>query len=85
MSDMTVSRQLTYDFGLKLRKPGKKSLLTKSVTTKSLAFAKAHQHWTTKHWSKVLFSDDSTIHQFVAREQNVLTPKGKRCNAKYTI
>ena len=45
VSDMTISRLLTYDIRLKLRKPS----LTKSMKAKSIAFAKAHQHWTTEH------------------------------------
>ena len=35
------------------------------MKAKHLAFAKAHQHW-----SKVLFSDQLTIQQFVAMKQN---------------
>ena len=40
VSVMIVSRRLTYDFRLKLRKPAKKPLLTKSMKAKCLAFAK---------------------------------------------
>ena len=61
VSDMTVSRQLIYDFRLKSRKPANKSSITKSMKAERLAFVKAHQHWTTKDWGKVLFSDESTI------------------------
>ena len=39
VSDMTVSRRFTYDFGLKLRNTAKKPLSTKSMKSKRLAFA----------------------------------------------
>ena len=45
------------------------------MKAKHLAFAKAHQHWTTEHWSTVLFSDESTIQQFAARKHNISKPK----------
>ena len=82
---MTVSHRLTYDFILKSRKLAQKLLLAKSMKAVRLAFAKAHEHRTTKSWNKVLFSDESTIQQFAPKKQNVRRPKGKRCNAKYTI
>ena len=49
VKDKTVSRRLTYHFRLKLQKLAKKPFLTKSMKAKRLAFAKAHQHWTTEH------------------------------------
>ena len=55
------------------------------MKAKRLAFAKAHQHWTTEHWSKELFNDESTMPQLAARKQNVCKPKGKRYDEKYTI
>ena len=55
------------------------------MKTKRLAFAKAHQHWSTEHWSKVLFGDESTIQQFAVRKQNARRSKGKRYNKRYTI
>ena len=67
-SDMTVSRRLTYDSGLKSQKPAKKPLLAKSMKTKRFTFAKAHQHWTIECWSKILFGDRSNIQQFAARK-----------------
>ena len=66
---MTVSRRLRFDFGLKSQKPAKKHLLTKKMKAKRLEFAKSHQHWTTEHWSKVLFSDESTIQLFATRKK----------------
>ena len=49
VSNMTVSRRLRFDFGLKSQKPAKKFLLTKKMKAKRLEFAKSHQHWTTEH------------------------------------
>ena len=58
---MTVSPRLQYDFRLLFRKPARKPLLTKSMKDKGLKFAKDHRHWTTEDWSKVLFSDESSV------------------------
>ena len=77
VSDMTVSYRLTFNFRLKSRQPAEKPLLTKSMKTKGSAFAKAHQHQTTEHWSEILFNDKSTIQQFAARKQNVCRRKGR--------
>ena len=85
VSDMTVFRRLRFDFGIKSQKPAKKLLLTKKMKAKRLEFAKSHQHWITEHWSKVLFSDESTIQLFATRKQNVRRPPGKRYDKKYTV
>ena len=85
VSSMTISRRLRFDFGLSSRKPARKPLLTKAIKDKRLKFAKAHQHWTSEDWSKVLFSDESCIQQFAVRKQHVRRPKGKRFGPKYTV
>ena len=85
VSDVTISRPLTQNFGSKSQKLAKKTLIAKSMKADSLGFAKAHQHWTTEHWSKVLFSDKSTIQQFLAKKQNVSKSPEKRNNKRYTI
>ena len=56
---MTVAGRLQHDFGLTLRKPARKPLLTKAIKEKPLKFANVHHHWTTEDWSKVLLSDES--------------------------
>ena len=71
--------------GLKSLKPSKEPLLTKSMKAKHLAFAKAHQHWTTEQSSKAMFSDESNIQQFAARKQKVCRPKGRSYNEKDTM
>ena len=85
VSDMTLSRRLRFDFCLKSQKSAKKPLLTKKMKAKRLEFAKSHQHLITEDWSKVLFSDESTIQQFATRKQNVRRPPGKRYDKKYTV
>ena len=52
------------------------------MKAKRLAFAKAHQYWTNKHGSKMLFSNESTIQLYITRKQNVPSPQGKRYNKK---
>ena len=84
VSRRTVSRRLVQEFGLKSRKPAKKTRLSAAMKTKRLQFALQHKDWTTAQWSKVLFSDESTIQQFAARKKNVRRPSGTRYDEKYT-
>ena len=46
ISQRTVNRRLVIDFGLKVRKPAKKSRLTPAMKAKRLGFAKKHAKWT---------------------------------------
>ena len=85
ISISTVSRRLSKEFKLPSRKPAKKPRLTETMMKKRLDFALRHQHWTVSQWQKVLFSDESSIQQFVARKRFVRRPKGKRFDAKYTV
>ena len=78
ISRRTVSRRLVDDFGLKAYKPARKPCLTQAMKNKRLAFAKKHAHWTKQQWSKVLFSDKSTVQQFTIRRRHVRRPIGKR-------
>ena len=52
---------------------------------KRLKFTKDYRQWTTEDWSKRLFSDESSIQQFVVRKYNVCRPIGKRFDPKYTV
>ena len=82
---VTVSRRLSREFGLKSYKPARKPHLTPAMNAKRLAFAKKHQDWTPAQWGKVMFSDESTLKQFVVRKRHVRPPRGTRLNEKYTI
>ena len=55
------------------------------MNAKRLAFAKKHQDWTPAQWRKVMFSDESTLQQFVVRKRHARPPCGTRFNEKYTI
>ena len=37
----------------------------------TLHFASRHRHWTLAEWKKVLFSDESTMHQFVPHHMHI--------------
>ena len=52
---------------------------------KKLKFAKDHRHWTTEDWSKMLFSDESSIQWIVVRKHNVCRRIGKCFDPKYTV
>lgn len=60
---VSVSRTTTYrrlrEIGFKSRVPATKPMLTSKQKKKRLTWAKAHEHWTTEDWSKVVFSDES--------------------------
>ena len=80
----TVSRRLVNDFGLKSRKPAKKTRLTPAMKAKCLAFVKKHVNWTIQQGHHVLFSDESTVQQFTTRKRYICWPTGKRCDKRYT-
>ena len=80
----TVCRHLVDDFNLKAFKPAKKPCLTPAMKAKRLAFAKHYKDWNESKWSKVLFSDESTIQQFEQRKRMVCKLVGIRFNDCYT-
>ena len=82
---MTASRRLSREFGLKSYKPVGKPCLTPAMKAKRLAFVKKHQDWMPAQWGKAMFSDESTLQQFVVRKRHVRRPRGTRFNEKYTI
>ena len=85
VTQMTISRRLSREFNLKLYKPARKPRLTPVMKAKRLAFAKKHRDWSIQQSSKVLFSDESTLQQFVVRKRHVKRPPGKRYDDKYTV
>ena len=85
ISHMTVSRRLSKEFNMKSHKPAKKPWLTAAMKARRLQFANNHQHWTAEQWGKVLFSDESTLQQFMVRKRHVCRPTGKRFDERYTI
>lgn len=85
ISLQTVSRRLSKEFGLKSCKPAAKPRLTPVMKRKRLDFARKYRRWTIWDWSKVLFSDESTVQQFNIRKAHIRRPKGTRYDEKYTI
>lgn len=85
VSSMTVSRRLSKDFNLKSFKPAAKPKLTPTMKKKRLDFAKRHVSWSVEQWSRVLFSDESTVRQFNSRKTHVRRPPGERFNDRYTV
>ena len=63
-STRTIRRRLFSEFALKACRPAKKPLLNKEQRIKRMAFCKKYLHWTVQDWSRVLFSDASSICQF---------------------
>lgn len=85
VSGSTVSRRLSNEFGLKSRKPAAKPRLTPVMKQKRLDFAQKYKDWTIADWSKVLFSDESTLVQFNTRKRQIRRPVGKRYDERYTV
>ena len=84
MNTKTVQCRLFTKFGLKSHKPGEKPHLTEDMEKKHQSFAKAHAHWTTNMWKKVLFSDESLIKQFSECKYRVWRLAEKRYEEKFT-
>jgi len=61
ISRRTISRRLTDEFGLKSRKLARSPRLNPAMNVKRLQFAKKCKDWTSQQWSRVLFSDETTI------------------------
>ena len=78
---MTVSQCLSWQFGLKSYKPARKPSLTPAIKAKRLAFAKKHQDWMPAQRSKHMFSDKSTLQQFVVRKRHVRQP----CETTFSV
>ena len=65
VSPSTVRRALK-DAGLGSMEKPKKPLLSRKNIKDRLEFAKTHQHWTIKDWSKVIWSDETKINRFTS-------------------
>lgn len=62
ISRETIARRLRY-FGLFGRSAQKKPFVNVKNRKRRIAFARAHLHWTSAHWRKVLFSDESKFNR----------------------
>ena len=80
----TISRCLTNELGLNSWKPDRKLRLTPAMKLQCLQFAKKYKDWTRQQWSRVLFSDETTIPQFAWRKKTVRRPLGTRYNERFT-
>lgn len=81
----TIKRRLRHAnlFG---RRPSKKPLISMKNRIARIRFAKEHLHWTTKEWSKVLFSDESKFMVFQSDGiRYVRRPNGTRFDQKYQL
>ena len=63
VSTSTVKRRL-YEAGLHGWIAIKKSLLSNQNYFKNFQWTKAHKHWTTEQWNKVLWTDESNFEIF---------------------
>ena len=63
ISQRTIRRVL-FSEGFKAYRPAKKPMLTRKNIQDRLNFCKQYKGWNSERWSKVLFSDESTICQF---------------------
>ena len=85
LSKRTIRHRLQKDLKFGTLKPQRKPLLNSSQVKKRLEFCHFYKTWTSEDWANVLFSDDSTFHQFRDHKQCVRIPSGQSpLNPKYT-
>lgn len=81
----TVRRRLQ-DAGLHGRRPVKKPLISKKNRKIRVAWCKAREHWTTRQWSDVLWSDESKFMLFGSDGIKwVRRPTGTRYKPEYQL
>ena len=71
---------------MKSCRPAKKPLLTAKNIRDRLSFCKRVKNWNCEMWSRVLFSDETTIRQYDCRGSGtVRRPQGKRYDPRYVL
>ena len=86
VSTRTIQRRLHDKFNLKAYRPAKKPYLSKKNVRDRVAFCKKVNAWTPEMWSRVLFSDESTIRQFAHVGSSMIRrPWNTRFNPRYVI
>jgi transposase len=83
-SARTVRRRLQLDFHLRAYRAARKPKLSAKNIKDRLVFAKRYRNWSAAEWSRVLFSDESSILQFSNRVPWVRRPCGERFSPRYT-
>ena len=82
----STTRQRLKDAKLFGRRPSKKPLVSLKNRKARLAFAKKHISWTSKEWSKILWSDESKYLLFGNDGVTyVRRPNGEKFNPKYQL
>lgn len=86
ISTRTIRRRLQKTLNFRTLKPQRKPLLNSKQIAKRLKFCHQYKDWTSDDWSKVMFSDESTFHQFRDEKKCVRVPIGHSpLNPKYTV
>lgn len=81
----TIKDRLRCEFGLKSYRPAKKPALSPKNIQDRLNFCRRYKHWTCEDWSKVLFSDETSVKQFATYFPRVRRPPRTRFVARYTV
>jgi len=84
ISSSTVRRRLLQN-DLRAHAPARKPKLTAAMRKKRLNFAKQYRAWTAEDWRSVMWSDESSFHQFGITKQFVRRPTGARYNERFII
>ena len=85
-TSVTVTKQRLRDAGLFGRRPAKKPYIKRKNQKARIRFAMEHRHWTTKQWSRVVWSDESKFNLFASDGiRYVRRPNGERMNVKYIL
>lgn len=83
-SARTIRRRLCNN-GFKSYKPAKKPILSAKNIRDRLEFCNKYKDWTEEDWSKVMFSDETTITQLYAFTRHVRRPINRRFDDKYLV
>ena len=70
-----TARRILIKAGLRGRRPAKKPLISKKNRVARVKFAKEHEHWTVRQWTRILFSDE-TKNNLPRRMKAVIKAKG---------
>ena len=83
ISEKTIRRRLSIEFGLKSYRPAQKSRFTEAMNKKRLKFAKNILTGTQRCKKMFFFSDGSTIKQFSSQKYRVGKLPGARYKEKF--
>ena len=81
----TIQRRLLSECNMKCYRPAHKPRLSAKNIADRLSFARAHVHWSSDKWRKILFSDEASVSQFGSYTTFVRRPPNSRYKPQFVI